>query len=196
MQNYYDVFNDCTTLGGMYDNFDSAVDVTKPEEMETINKIGSGFKDMSEITPEMIERFMLGKIDRINAVHDRAEELEKIKVEERGERYGNYAKRYADEQKRANFGMNDIKDMENKNSITENCCDWNQNQKNHVFDDYDECHVPTFNPVNSENEKYECECSAEKNEIKKLKNEIDEIKEMMQQMLSMQKKQEQPMFDN
>lgn len=192
MKNYDDIFKKCATLGGMYDNFDEAIDETKPEEMDAVIKASSGLKDMSEITPEMVEKFMLGKIDHINAVHDRAEEIERKKLEERVERYGTYGKKYAEEQKQIYFGMDDPLKKANKNYDLFNPelvahCDTIPN------DNYDNKHstmrdnAEAFSAVQDKQTK--------KNEIDDIKDEINEIKEMMKLILLKQNNQNSVVFE-
>lgn len=81
-----DMFDDVKTLSGMFGNFDNAKDVT--EDMEAVMSQGSCFDHMSDVSPEMIESFMRGKVDHINEVHRRTEEIEHKKKDEYNAKYG------------------------------------------------------------------------------------------------------------
>ena len=192
MRNHNDMFKNCVTLGGMYDNFDEAIDETKPEEMDAVIKASSGLKDMSEITPEMVEKFMLGKIDHINAVHDRAEEIERKKLEERVERYGTYGKKYAEEQKQIYFGMDGPLKGANKNDDLFNP-ELVAHRDTMPNGNYDNIHVSTWN--NGDAFSAVQGNPTKKNEIDDIKDEINEIKEMMKLMLLKQNNQNPVVFE-
>ena len=88
MGDYEKLINESSTLSGLFGSSDFSNVKDATENLEEVMSQGSHFNGMSDVSPEMIESFMRGKVDRINAVNARAEEISAKKQKEMIERYG------------------------------------------------------------------------------------------------------------
>lgn len=91
MSENIDLYNKMLTLGQMFENFDNAIDET--ENIDKVIETGSVFHNPNSITGDMIEAFMMDKVEHINAVNNLAEEKEQKILQEKNERRGTFAEK-------------------------------------------------------------------------------------------------------
>lgn len=175
MEDYKNLINESTTLSGLFGSkdFSDVKDVT--ENIDDVMSQGSHFDGMSDVSPEMIEMFMRGKVDHINAVNAKAEEISAKKREELINRYRKtFSEEYAEN--------NENHETERKTLVSDPKLH-DMSIMQHLVDDG--CYCP------KNNVKIESGRDTEK-ELTEIKGELNEIKEMMRKMMENSQKPVQP----